>query len=146
MECPLPDYSNIPPEVLEIPRRYKRLVIVGASPKPERPSFMVMEYLLKEGFEVIPINPAHKEILGQTTYPDLESLPEDFNPEVIIIFRRSEEVLPVVEKAIKLKPKVIWMQEGIANEEAKALAESQGIKVVMNRCFKKVHKLAQWNS
>jgi predicted CoA-binding protein len=65
---------------------------------------------------------------------------------VIIIFRRSEEVLPVVEKAIKLKPKVIWMQEGIANEEAKALAESQGIKVVMNRCFKKVHKLAQWNS
>lgn len=98
MECPLPDYSNVPPDILEIPRTYKRLVIVGASPKPERPSYMVMEYLLKEGFDVIPVNPAHKEILGKTTYPDLESLPTDFKPEVIIIFRRSEEVLPIVER------------------------------------------------
>lgn len=146
MECPLPDYSNVPPDILEIPRTYKRLVIVGASPKPERPSYMVMEYLLQEGFDVIPVNPAHKEILGKVAYPNLESLPADFEPEVIIIFRRSEEVLPIVEKAIKLNPRVIWMQEGIANEEAKALAEAHGIKVVMNRCIKKVHKLTQWSS
>ncbi len=146
MECPLPDYFQLEPEILEIPKKYKKLVIVGASPKPERPSYIVMEYLLKEGFEVIPINPAHKEILGQRVYPNLESLPPDFQPEVIILFRRSEEVLPIVEKALALKPKVIWMQEGIANNEAKALAESYGIKVIMNKCFKKVHQLAQWKT
>jgi len=143
-ECKLPDYSQIPEEILSIPSSVKRVVIVGASPKPERPSYVVMDYLIKEGFEVIPVNPAHKEILGKKTYPDLESLPQEFQPEVIVIFRRSEEVLPVVERALKLKPKVIWMQEGIANEEAKALAEAHGIKVVMNLCFKKVHQLSKW--
>ncbi|MEZ0343351.1 MAG: CoA-binding protein [Caldimicrobium sp.] len=143
-ECILPDYSQIPQEILEIPRKYKKLVIVGASPKPERPSYIVMDYLIKEGFEVYPVNPAHKEILGRKVYPDLESLPEDLNPDVVIIFRRSEEVKPVVEKALRLNPKVIWMQEGIANEEAKALAEERGIKVVMNLCFKKIHQLGKW--
>lgn len=64
----------------------KKLIIVGASPKPERPSYVVMEYLIKEGFEVIPVNPAHKEILGQKVYPNLESIPSDFQPEVIIFF------------------------------------------------------------
>lgn len=146
MQCTLPDYSNLEPEILEIPKQYKKLVIVGASPKPDRPSYIVMEYLLKEGFEVVPINPAHKEILGQKVYPNLEALPPDFYPEVVIIFRRSEEVLPVVEKAIALKPKVIWMQEGISNDEAKALAETHGIKVVMNKCFKKVHQISKWKT
>ncbi|MCS7199714.1 MAG: CoA-binding protein [Caldimicrobium sp.] len=143
MECPLPDYSSLDPLLLEITRKYKRLVIVGASPKEDRPSFKVMKYLLSEGFEILPVNPIYPEILGIKTYPDLESIPEDFQPEVIIIFRRSSEVLPVVERALRLKPKVIWMQEGIVNEEAKALAESLGIKVVMNLCFKKVHQLAK---
>ncbi|MFN3567577.1 MAG: CoA-binding protein [Caldimicrobium sp.] len=146
MECALPDYSNIEPEVLEIPQKYKKLVIVGASANPQRPSYIVMDYLLKEGFQVIPVNPAQNEILGQKVYPNLESIPSDYQPEVIIIFRRSEEVLPIVEQAINLKPKVIWMQEGIYNEEAKALAENYGIKVVMNRCFKKVHQINKWKS
>ncbi len=141
MQCKLPDYSNLPQEILEIPKLYKKVIIVGASPKPERPSYQVMEYLIEEGFEVYPVNPAHKEILGREVYPNLESLPEELNPEVIIIFRRSDEVLPIVEKALKLKPKVIWMQEGIISEPAKELAEAKGVKVVMNKCFKKVHLL-----
>lgn len=145
-ECLLPDYSHIPEDILEIPKSVKKLVIVGASPKPDRPSYIVMDYLIKEGFEVYPVNPAHKEILGRQVYPNLESLPEDLNPDVIIIFRKSEEVKPVVEKALTFNPKVIWMQEGIANEEAKALAESKGIKVVMNLCFKKVHQIGKWKT
>ncbi|MGC8872099.1 MAG: triose-phosphate isomerase [Caldimicrobium sp.] len=145
-QCKLPDYSQIPEDIFEIPKKFKKLVIVGASPKPDRPSYVVMDYLLREGFEVYPVNPAHKEILGREVYSNLESLPEDLHPEVVIIFRRSEEVKPVVEKALRLKPKVIWMQEGIVNEEAKALAESKGVKVVMNLCFKKVHQLIKWNS
>ena len=68
-------------------------------------------------------------------------MPENFNPEVVIIFRKPEHVLPIVEEAIKLKPKVIWLQEGVVNEEAKNLAEKHGIKVVMNLCFRKVHIL-----
>jgi len=143
--CSLPDYSSLSKDILEIPQKYKRLVIVGASPKPDRPSYIVMEYLLREGFQVIPVNPRYPEILGQKTFPDLESIPSDFSPEVIIIFRKSSEVFPLVERALKLKPKVIWMQEGIENEEAKTLAESQGIKVVMNKCFKKVHQISKWN-
>ncbi len=138
-QCSLPDYSNISQEILEIPKKYRRVVIVGASSKPERPSYMVIEYLLREGFEVIPVNPVHKEILGQKVYSSLDEVPIEFKPEVIIIFRKSEEVLPVVEKALKLKPKIIWLQEGIYNEEAKSLAEKEGVKVIMNLCFKKVH-------
>jgi len=143
MECPLPDYSQVPPEVLEIPKKYKRLIIVGASPKPDRPSYIVMDYLLKQGFEVIPVNPAHDEILGVKTIKDLSEVPKDFNPDVVIIFRKPSEVLPIVEKALALKPKVIWLQEGIVNEEAKELAEKAGVKFVMNLCFKKVHALGK---
>ncbi len=141
--CMLPDYSAIPFEILEIPQKYKNIVIVGASPKSERPSYIVMEYLLKQGFKVVPVNPAVKEILGQKVYPSLLEIPSDFSPEVIVIFRRSDQVLPIVEAAIKLKPKVIWMQEGIVNEQAKELAEKENIKVVMNKCFKKIHLMSQ---
>ncbi len=144
--CVLPDYSDIPQEVLEIPQKYKNIAIVGVSHRPDRPSHMVMEYLLKEGFNVIPVNPAREEILGQKVYPSLSDLPSSFSPEVIIIFRRPDKVLPIVKEAIKLKPKVIWMQEGIVNEEAKELAEKEGIKVVMNRCFKKIYILGKKKS
>jgi predicted CoA-binding protein len=143
MECPLPDYSQVPQEVLEIPKKYKRLIIVGASPKPDRPSYIVMDYLLKQGFEIIPVNPAYEEILGVNTVKDLSEVPKDFNPDVVIIFRKPSEVLPIVEKALALKPKVIWLQEGIVNEEAKELAEKAGVKFVMNLCFKKVHALGK---
>ncbi len=143
LECPIPDYTQIPLEILEIPLKLKRLIIVGASPKPDRPSHVVMDYLLKKGFTIIPVNPTAEEILGIKAVKRLSEVPPDYHPEVIIIFRKSSEVLPIVEEAIKLKPKVIWMQEGIANEEAKALAEKEGIQVVMNLCFKKVHALAQ---
>lgn len=141
--CELPDYSNIPEDILEIPKKYKKIVIVGASANPERPSYIVMKYLIEQGFEVIPVNPAIKEILGKKVYPSLSQIPKDFQPEVIVIFRRSDLVVPIVEEAIKLNPKVIWMQEGIINEEAKKLAEKQGIKVVMNKCFKKVHMMVE---
>jgi len=145
MECPLPDYSQVSKDVLEIPKKYKRLIIVGASPKPDRPSYIVMKYLLKQGFEIIPVNPAYEEVLGVKTVKDVSEVSEDFNPEVVIIFRKSSEVLPVVEKALKLTPKVIWLQEGIVNEEAKELAEKAGVKFVMNLCFKKVHALSKLN-
>lgn len=143
-ECKLPDYSQIEEDILEIVEKYRRIAIVGVSPKPDRPSYVVMEYLVKEGFEVIPVNPRYQEILGIRTYPDLDSIPPELSPDVVIIFRKSSEVYPIVERALRMKPKVIWMQEGIENKDAKALAEKEGIKVVMNLCFKKVHQIAKW--
>ncbi len=143
IKCELPDYSQIPQDILEIPKKYKKLVIVGVSHKPERPSYIVTDYLIKQGFDVILVNPARKEILGKKVYPSLLDIPKDYKPEIIIIFRRPDMVLPIVESAIKLKPKVIWMQEGIINEEAKDLAERHGIKVIMNMCFKKIHILSK---
>jgi len=141
--CELPDYSQIEPEVIEIVKTYRRLAIVGASPKPERPSHQVMKYLLEKGFEVVPVNPGQKEILGKPCYPSLSAIPKEKRPEVVIVFRRSDQVPPLAEEAVKIGAKVLWLQEGIVSEEAARMAQDSGLKVVMNRCFKKVHLIAQ---
>ncbi len=140
--CELPDYSNLEPETLEIVRTYRRLAIVGASPKPERPSHQVMKYLLEQGFDVVPVNPGQTEILGRTCYPSLLDIPESERPEVVIVFRRAEQVPPIAEEAVKIGAKVLWLQEGIVSEEAAEIARHGGLKVIMNRCFKKVHLAA----
>ncbi len=141
--CLLPDYSQIPKDLLEVVKTYKKIAIVGASPKPERPSHMVMKYLLEKGFDVVPVNPGQKEILGRKCYRSLSEIPEGDRPEVVLVFRRSDQVLPVAEEAVKVGAKVFWMQEGVINEEAKALVERHGLKAVMNLCFKKVHQISQ---
>ena len=84
------------------------IAVVGLSPKPERPSNQVAQYMLTAGYRIIPINPGHRQILGQSCYPDLLSVPE--HVDIVNIFRRSEQVLPVVQDAITIKAKVIWMQ------------------------------------
>ncbi|QJA05288.1 CoA-binding protein [Thermosulfurimonas marina] len=141
--CQIPDYSQVEPEALEVVRKYRRLAIVGASPKPERPSHQVMKYLLEQGFEVVPVNPGQKEILGKTCYPSLSAIPEEKRPEVVIVFRRAEEVPPIAEEAVKIGARVLWLQEGIVSSEAAEIARQAGLTVVMNRCFKKVHTLAR---
>jgi len=116
----------------------KTIAMVGASDKENRPSYFVFKYLLERGYKMIPINPgrASGSILGQTIYARLADLPEPV--DMVDIFRASEYVLPIVQEAIALKPRpqVIWMQLGIRNDEAAALAEANGMKVVMNRCPK----------
>lgn len=115
------------------------IAVVGLSPNPERPSNQVAQYLLAAGYRVIPINPGHRQILGQPCYPDLLSVPE--HVDIVDIFRRSEQVLPVVQDAItKKNVKVIWMQEGIINEEVAKLAEEHGLSVIMDRCIKVDHQ------
>ncbi len=116
----------------------KTIAMVGISPNQNRPSNFVFKYLLGRGYRMIPVNPgqAGKEILGQRVYAKLADIPEPV--DMIDIFRASEHVMPIVREAIELKPKpqVIWMQLTIRNDEAAALAEQAGIKVVMNRCPK----------
>lgn len=116
----------------------KTIAMVGISPKESRPSYFVFKYLIERGYRVIPVNPgqAGKEILGQKFYARLADIPEPI--DMIDVFRGSEHVLPIVREALALRPKpqVIWTQLTVRNDEAAALAEANGIKVVMNRCPK----------
>ena len=121
----------------KILKEYRTVAVVGASSNPEHPSFIVLRYLSKHGYHVIPVNPNEREILGMTCYPNLSSIPEKV--EVVDIFRKSEAVMPVVEEAIKIGAKAIWMQEGVINEEAAARARDAGLLVVMDKCMRKQH-------
>jgi uncharacterized protein len=116
----------------------KTIAMVGISPKDNRPSYFAFKYLLGRGYRMIPVNPgqAGKEILGQKVYAKLSEIPEPV--DMVDIFRASQFVAPVVEEALALKPKpqVIWMQLTVRDDEAAALAERAGMKVVMNRCPK----------
>jgi predicted CoA-binding protein len=122
----------------KILNEYRNVAVVGLSPKPERPSYRVASYLAEQGYNIIPVNPKAKEILGKTSYPDLSSIPEAV--EVVDIFRRPEEVMPIVEEAIKIGAKAVWMQEGIINEAAAARAREAGLAVVMDKCMLKEHQ------
>ena len=117
---------------------YRIIAIIGLSPDPNRPSHRVAEYLISQGYKVIPVNPDAKEILGVKSYSDMKSIPEPI--EIVDIFRRSEEVMPIVDDAINIGAKVVWMQEGVINEKAALRARDAGLLVVMDRCMLKEHK------
>ena len=122
----------------KILNEYRIVAIVGLSPDPSRPSHRVAKYLDRHGFRVIPVNPDAQEILGKRSYPDMSSVPEPI--EIVDLFRRSEEVMPIVDEAIKIGAKVVWMQEGVINEEAASMARDAGLLVVMNKCMFKEHQ------
>ena len=119
-------------KIRKILRDSKTIAVVGLSPKPNRPSHRVAAYLMASGYTVIPVNPGQDEILGKTCYPNLQAIPMPV--DLVDIFRRPEAVLPVVEDAIGIGARYIWMQEGIVNEAAAAKAEAAGLDVVMDRC------------
>ena len=98
------------------------IAVVGLSPDPDRPSHYVSKYLQEHGYRIIPVNPMISEVLGEKSYPDLKSIPEPV--DMVDIFRRPESVMPVVEEAIEIGAKYVWMQEGIVNPRAKARAEA----------------------
>lgn len=113
----------------------KTIAVVGISDNPEKPSNFVAKFLEKHGYKIIPVNPNLTKWEGKKCYPDLLSIP--VKVDVVDIFRRPEAVPPIVDEAIAIKAKVVWMQEGIVNEEAAAKAREAGLEVVMDRCMKK---------
>lgn len=113
------------------------IAVVGLSPKPHRPSHQVARYLLAAGYTVIPVNPGHDAILDLNCYPNLRAIPVPV--DLVDIFRRSETVSPIVDDAIAIGARFIWMQQGIVNEAAAAKAEAAGLPVVMDRCTKIDH-------
>jgi predicted CoA-binding protein len=115
----------------------KTIAVVGLSPKPQRPSHQVARYLMEAGYTIIPVNPGQDTILGLPCYPDLRAIPTPV--DMVDIFRRPQAVLPIVEDAIAIGARFIWMQEGIVNKEAAAKAEAAGLTVIMDRCTKIDH-------
>ena len=116
----------------------KVIAVVGLSSNPERPSHRVGSYLKGNGYTIIPVNPSIESALDETSYPDLSSIP--IAVDVVDIFRKSEDVLPIVEEAVKVGAKTVWMQEGVINEEAAEYARKAGLRVVMDRCMLKEHQ------
>ena len=116
----------------------KRVAVIGMSKHSAKAAHFVPKYLSEQGFDITPINPNAAEILGKKSYQDILSL--DHPVDIVDIFRPSEDVLPFVEDAIKKKPKVIWLQEGIHNIEAENLAREHGIDIVFNRCMLAEHQ------
>ena len=118
----------------EILRQYRTIAVVGASNDIAKPAGFVPAYLMEHGYRVIPVNPTETEVLGERSYPDLASVPEPV--EVVDIFRHAEDVPRVVDEAIRIGAKAVWMQTGIVNEEAAQRARDAGLGVVMDRCMK----------
>ncbi len=118
-------------------RSTRTIAVVGLSPDPFRASHGVAQYMQEHGYRIVPVNPNVTEVLGEKSYADLESIP--FPVDMVNIFRRPEAVPPFVDSAIRIGAKSVWMQEGIAHDEAAATAEAAGLEVVMDRCLLKEH-------
>ncbi len=115
------------------------MAVVGLSPNPGRPSHSVAHYLQRAGFRVVPVNPFATEVLGERAYPTLTSAARDHSIDVVDVFRRSEHALDLVREAISLTPRLIWLQEGVRDDAAAALARAAGIPFVMDRCLAVEH-------
>lgn len=132
-------HINPPDEqIKEILQKYNNVAVVGLSSNQTRPSYAVAEYLQRKGFKIIPVNPNETEILGEKAYPNLDSVPE--RVQVVDIFRRSEHVPPIVDEAIKIGAKVVWMQVGVVNHAAAIKASQSGLAVIVDRCIYRDHR------
>jgi len=116
----------------------KNVAVIGMSKHPEKAAHFVPKYLSEQGFNILPVNPTSSEILNKKCYSSVTEVDESI--DIVDVFRPSDQVLPFVKEAITMKPKVIWLQEGIHNQEAEELARKEGIKVVFNRCMLAEHR------
>ena len=118
--------------------KMKTVAVIGMSPKPERPSHYVGMYLKEQGYDIIPVNPGHKEIAGMTSYPSLLDIP--VKVDVVDVFRRPEHAVPISEAAVEIGARALWLQDGVINDEAAKLAEDASLLVVMNDCMLRRHR------
>ena len=121
-------------------REARTVAVVGLSPKPERPSHGVARYLQRAGYRIVPVNPGHDEILGERSYRTLADAARDHAIDIVDVFRRSEHAGAVVDEAIAIRPKLVWLQLGVVDEAARARAEGAGIPIVMDRCLAIDHR------
>jgi uncharacterized protein len=134
-------------QIREILQKYKTIAVIGLSGDKDKPSYRVAAYMQQNGYRIIPVNPFVEEVLGEKSYKSLTDIPSEIQKtiEIVDIFRRPTDVLPIVEQAIKLKeandkPFVAWMQLGIVNYEADEIARKAGLIVIMDRCIMVEHQ------
>ncbi len=125
-------------DIERILKSYRTIAVVGLSPKPDRPSHRVSAYMQSAGYRVVPVHPGVDEILGEKAYPSLKDIP--FPVEIVDVFRRAEHTPPIAEEAAAIGAKVLWLQQGIVNEEAGRIAAEAGLEVVMDRCMLVEHR------
>jgi predicted CoA-binding protein len=114
----------------------KTIAVVGLSSKPDRPSYEVSAYLQERGYRIVPVNPRETEVLGEHAYATLLDVPSEISVDVVDVFRRAEETPPVARDAVAIGAKVLWLQDGIVNEEAYRIAADAGLDVIMGVCIK----------
>ena len=129
---------NSDKEMKDILLSAKTVASVGLSSNQEKESYWIVSYLKEQGYRIIPVKPTAPEILGEKAYPDLSSIPDPV--DVVQVFRKPEDVPPVVDEAIKIGAKVVWMQEGISHEGAAQKARDAGLQVVMDACMRATHR------
>ena len=126
----------------EVVRSARTIAVVGLSRKPERPSYGVASYLQREGYRIIPVNPAGGVNLGETVYPDLRRAAQAAGPiDIVNIFRRSEYIPALLDQMLEVRPKLVWMQQGIRHNAVAQQLEQAGIMVVMDRCLAVDHQM-----
>lgn len=139
MRVLLPDGASAAADpILEILKNFKTIAVVGLSSNPARPSYGVTQYMQSAGYRIIPVNPNEQEVLGEKCYARLEDVPEKI--EIVDVFRRAEHVPPVVESAIRVGAKVLWMQLGIEHGDAAERARAAGLTVIEDACILVEHR------
>jgi uncharacterized protein len=133
-------YVPSDPELRSILGDARTIAVVGLSSNPERPSYEVAEYLQSKGYRIVPVNPNETEVLGERAYPSLADIPADIEVDVVDVFRRAEQTPEVAEAAVARGAKVLWLQEGIANDDARQIGEAAGLSVVMGVCMRQESK------
>ncbi|MFM1805791.1 MAG: hypothetical protein RL212_50 [Pseudomonadota bacterium] len=123
----------------ELLQETKIIAVVGLSDKPSRPSYGVAQYMQSHGYRIIPVNPSCEEILGEKCYPDLKSIP--FAIDMVNVFRKSEDCLPIAHEAVEIGAKSLWLQLGVINAEAVAYAKEHGLVAIMDKCLKIEHMM-----
>jgi len=126
---------NDPAKIRSALESARTIAVVGCSPNPDRPSNMIARYLLEQGYRVIPVNPGHSRILGETCYRSLQEVPADVDVDIVDVFRRSDQVAPVALQAIARGTRLFFMQQGVVDERSARLLEEAGIPVAMDRCI-----------
>ena len=133
------DETYVPsdPELRSILGDARTVAVVGLSSNPLRDSYEVAEYLQSKGYRIVPVNPNETEVLGERAYASLSDIPQDIEVDVVDVFRRADQTPGVAEQAVARGAKVLWLQEGIANDEARLIGEAAGMSVVMGVCMRK---------
>jgi uncharacterized protein len=124
----------------------RTVAVVGLSSRPDRPSFGVARYLQEHGYRIVPVNPNETEVLGETAYPSLVDIPRDVHVDVVDVFRRAEHTPEIARQAVAIGAKVLWLQEGIVNEEAASIAMAGKLDVIMGICMRHVREVLMGGS